>query len=387
MNEDVYTEYAKKIKALSSDKETIFCLLAGTYGEEHIKYMMKFIDENPNITISNLILENLTYSKEYKREKSIAAVMGFVVGDALGVPVEFVSRAELKENPVEKMLSYGTHHQPAGTWSDDTSMTLATMEWLIEGNTYKPDYAKLMDKFSGWLMYGDYTPYSNNFDCGISTGKAIMNYGKGLAPTECGGKAEDENGNGSLMRILPIALWLSSDLCKENVDAVAYICEMSSLTHAHVRSKMACVIYSVIISKLLHYPECDKIESVRTSVNDVKRYFLNKGNTEILQEMPIFQRIWDIEKLMKLSEEEIRSSGYVVDTLEAALWTFLNTKSYSECVLEAVNLGDDTDTVGAVVGGLAGMYYGMENIPHEWVTVIPKKDWIIDLASHLLDAR
>ena len=103
--------------------------------------------------------------------------MGLVIGDALGVPVEFVSRDELKDNPVTDMIGYGTHNQPAGTWSDDSSMAVATMEWLGEIETQQPDYKQLMDKFSNWILYGDYTPYQENFDCGISTCKAIMNYG------------------------------------------------------------------------------------------------------------------------------------------------------------------------------------------------------------------
>ena len=89
--------------------------------------------------------------------------MGLVIGDALGVPVEFVSRDELKDNPVTDMIGYGTHNQPAGTWSDDSSMAVATMEWLGEIETQQPDYKQLMDKFSNWILYGDYTPYQENF--------------------------------------------------------------------------------------------------------------------------------------------------------------------------------------------------------------------------------
>ena len=87
---------------------------------------------------------------------------------------------------------------------------------------------------------------------------------------------------------------------------------------------------------------------------------------------------------MNLEENKIKSSGYVVDTLEAAIWYFLNTDSYKDCVLKAVNLGDDTDTVGAIVGGLAGLYYGIDGIPKEWIDIIPKKDWIMKLAAQLM---
>lgn len=156
--------------------------------------------------------------KELEINRYIGAVLGLVVGDALGVPVEFKSRAELKANPVTDMIGYGTHNQPAGTWSDDSSMAIATMEWLGEMENAIPDYTLLMDKFSNWLMYGDYTPYGHTFDCGISTSRAIMNYGRGMDPLQCGGKTDYDNGNGSLMRILPVALWNSSKLAGEDVE-------------------------------------------------------------------------------------------------------------------------------------------------------------------------
>ena len=99
--------------------------------------------------------------------------------------------------------------------------------------------------------------------------------------------------------------------------------------------------------------------------------------------MQHYSRLWDFQKFKMLEENEIKSSGYVVDTLEAALWCFLNTTSYKECVLKAVNLGDDTDTVGAVAGGLAGLYYGMDALPKDWLAVIPKKEWIMELAEKM----
>ena len=126
------------------------------------------------------------YRSMCSKKKYTASIMGLVIGDALGVPVEFVSRDELKDNPVTDMIGYGTHNQPAGTWSDDSSMAVATMEWLGEIETQQPDYKQLMDKFSNWILYGDYTPYQENFDCGISTCKAIMNYGRGTEPLLCG---------------------------------------------------------------------------------------------------------------------------------------------------------------------------------------------------------
>ncbi|WP_099047371.1 ADP-ribosylglycohydrolase family protein [Pseudobutyrivibrio ruminis] len=305
-----------------------------------------------------------------------SAIMGVIVGDALGVPVEFTSREERKADPVTGMRAYGTHNQPAGTWSDDSSMTIATLEWYKEAGDTEPDYSKLMDKFTNWLMYGEYTPYGENFDNGVATARALIRYGKGAEPLLSGGITEWDNGNGSLMRAMPTALHHKESLAWENVNDVEYIYNMSALTHAHPRSKLACLIYSKLVADIL-LSDMDKLDEVKQSLDWTRQYLEEKESDELIkEEIKSFERIWDIDSFMQLSENEIKSSGYVVDTLEAAIWCFLNTNSYAECVLKAVNLGDDTDTVGAVAGGLAGACYGMDDIPCEWLDVIPKKEWI-----------
>jgi ADP-ribosylglycohydrolase len=318
-----------------------------------------------------------------KNNRYVAAVLGLVVGDALGVPAEFKSRVELKANPVTDIMGYGTHNQPAGTWSDDSSMTIASMEWLSEMGNDEPDYNLLMDKFSNWLLYGDYTPYGNTFDCGIATSRAIMNYGRGTSPLEGGGKSDYDNGNGSLMRILPIALWKGKELAGDRVVDADFIFNLSALTHAHLRSKMACLIYSKLIADLLYSYNEDKFATVQKSLLNSKRYLATIEDKLTSCEFKKFARLWDLEDFQKLEEQDIKSTGYVVDTLEAAIWCFLNTDNYKDCVLKAVNLGNDTDTVGAVAGGLAGLYYRLDEIPVEWITLLPKKEWIIELAAKL----
>ncbi len=317
-----------------------------------------------------------------KEKRAISAIMGFVVGDALGVPVEFTSRAERKENPVNEMIGFGTYNQPPGTWSDDSSMVVATMEWLAEMETkdLSPNYTLLMDKFSRWLLHGEYTPYGETFDCGISTNRAILNYGRGMEPTECGGKTEYDNGNGSLMRILPIALWLTF----KEIDNVEYIYDISSLTHSHARSKVGCLLYCKIIASMMNMPSEDKYKVVEHSLVLFREFLQEEKDAEIVAEAEKFGRLWKLDDFAKLPETEIKSSGYIVDTLEAAIWCFLNTNSYKECTLKAVNLGNDTDTVSAIAGGLAGLYYGYENIPEDWVACIPKKEWIIELATNMV---
>lgn len=319
--------------------------------------------------------------------KYMAAILGLIVGDALGVPAEFKSRADMKDTPVTDMVGYGTHHQPVGTWSDDSSMVLATVEWLGEMKCGHPDFAFLMDKFSNWLMYGDYTPYGDTFDCGISTSRAILNYGKGMEPLQCGGKAEWENGNGSLMRILPAALWCSEGLATDEMNGKEFIYDLSALTHGHMRSKMGCLIYSKLIADLLYASGKDKTETVAASMSICKKYFDSMNDDETASEKEKYARLWDVSAFRSLAEDDIKSSGYVVDTLEATVWCFLNTDNYKDCVLKAVNLGDDTDTVGAVAGGLAGVYYGIEGIPEEWLDVLPKKEWIVELAKKMFERK
>ncbi len=305
-------------------------------------------------------------------------VMGLVVADALGVPVEFKDRSILKTNPVTGMREYGTYNQPAGTWSDDSSMTLALADSLIKGL----DYKDIMDNFIRWYDNGDFTPHGEAFDIGGTTREALFRYKKGVSPLECGGKNEHDNGNGSLMRILPILFYIQAIYgvdFQEGEEIFEIIHNISSLTHGHKRSLMACGIYISIASKLIS--EMDLSFSVWSGIYNAMEYY--RSQEEFQCELKYFSRLED-KSFKDLPIEEIKSGGYVVDTLEAAIWCLLNTDSYKSCVLKAVNLGRDTDTVGAVVGGLAGLKYGYENIPDEWLSVIVKRGYIENLCNELL---
>ena len=198
----------------------------------------------------------------------------------------------------------------------------------------------------------------------------------------CGEKGEFNNGNGSLMRILPAALYYSAELAGDEIGGAEIIYNLSALTHVHMRSKLGCLIYSKVIADMV-YGTGDKFDTVELSIHKCKQYLDSSCDENVSEEMQHYSRLWDLQKFKMLEENEIKSSGYVVDTLEAALWCFLNTTSYKECVLKAVNLGDDTDTVGAVAGGLAGLYYEMDALPKDWLAVIPKKEWIMELAEKM----
>lgn len=330
-------------------------------------------------------------------------IMGVVVGDALGVPVEFSSRNDLKINPLRKMEGDGTYNVPAGTWSDDSSMTLATLDSLKNG--YNP--ADIMEKFADWLAEGKYSPFGEAFDVGRTCLRAIMNYLNGEEITKCGGSSEIDNGNGSLMRIMPICLYMYEKQKAENLtdaEVLDKIHEVSALTHAHMRSKIACGLYFFIVRSILDAEESfHTIDCEVTDVNEEAKQIrnvsvMNQGMfQEVLQkglnegfvyysnqiesavELLHYIRIRNLDKFKNLPEEEISSSGYVVATLEAALWSLTRTENYKDAMLTAVNLGDDTDTVAAIAGGLAGLYYGYEGIPEEWLETIQKREWVEEM--------
>lgn len=304
-------------------------------------------------------------------------IMGLCVADALGVPVEFNSRERRKADPVSEMRAYGTHNQSPGTWSDDTSMTLCLLDSLASGLNYQD----IMTKFKAWLMEGAYTPHGEVFDVGIATRQAIRRYMSGTEPLKCGGVEERDNGNGSLMRILPLLFYIQSlygTEFQETDEAFNLIHEVSALTHAHKRSQIACGIYLSVASMLIG--NMDLNIAVDLGIYKAIEYYKHKP--EFMTELKMFSRL-SKKGFRDLSEREIRSSGYVIDTLEAAIWCLLNTKNYKDCVLKAVNLGEDTDTVAAVAGGLAGLYYGYEYIPNEWITQIVRRDYIEGLSNKL----
>lgn len=305
-------------------------------------------------------------------------IIGLAIGDALGVPVEFKSRREIAGNPVTSMREFGTHHQPKGVWSDDTSLTLALLDSLAVCK--KVDYDDIMKRFSNWCMYGDYTATGEVFDIGNSTRKAIMNYGRGMNPLDCGGASEYENGNGSLMRILPIAYYLSGHDCKDISFQMEVIHKVSALTHRHPISLIGCGIYVRIAMKIIS-TSLTLTECISEGIREAFEYYENVQMDQVSR----YSRLKELDNFSNLPEDEIRSSGYVVDTLEAAVWCLLNTDSYKACVLKAVNLGDDTDTVGAVAGGIAGMYYGINAIPSEWLEAVAKKQYINQLCNEFLE--
>lgn len=295
----------------------------------------------------------------------MGGIFGFCVGDALGVPVEFESREERIKDKVHEMRAYGTHHQYFGTWSDDTSLTLCLIDSLKNGY----DLRDIANKFMEFYFDAFWTPYGKVFDIGNTTALAIQQISMGEPLEFCGGSSENSNGNGSLMRILPLAYYLKDT---ESFEKIRIIEEVSSLTHAHKRSKLACIIYTEMAINLIKSK--DKIESYEESIKFIEKYCFDKYKDEL----QYFRRLLNKE-IYLLTENEILSSGYVVDTLEAAVWSFLLSHDYEEAIFTAINLGDDTDTIGALAGGLGGIYYGFDSINNNWVQCLARKRDIYEL--------
>lgn len=249
-----------------------------------------------------------------------SAIYGFAIGDALGVPYEFKERFTFT---CTDMIGHGTWNQEAGTWSDDTSLTLATAKSIKDKGAI--DIIDIRKNFEAWLYHNEFTANGLVFDVGGTTREAIE-LGHGI-------DGFYDNGNGSLMRILPLAFTDASD------DDIANV---SAITHAHEVSKNACIEYIHIARKHV------------------------RGEKYI------------DEAIKKLDESEIKSGGFVLDTLKASLWCILNTDNYKDAVLRAVNLGSDTDTTAAVTGGLAGIIYGYDAIPKEWIDKLKNKELIED---------
>lgn len=289
-----------------------------------------------------------------------AGIFGHAVGDALGVPVEFSSRTHLIQHPVTDLMEPVARELPKGVWSDDTSMVLCTMTSLTERGNIVPE--DIMLRFSQWATKGFFTPQGRAFGMGRTTCKAIADY---LHGRHYGCKTERDCGNGSLMRILPIPLYQHITGTGSTVEQrICSVHTVSALTHAHPRAMMACGIYSFVMEALL---EQNGSSAILRGLEQADAYYQG------CPEHDAFSRLFSPD-FARMDPEDIHSSGYVVDTLEAALWCLLNTEDYSGCVLQAVNLGGDTDTVAAVACGLAGIRYGFDAIPTSWVSALLRHD-------------
>jgi ADP-ribosyl-[dinitrogen reductase] hydrolase len=295
-------------------------------------------------------------------EKYRGAMMGLAVGDALGVPAEFKSRGTFPK--ITEMIGGGPFNLKPGEWTDDTSMALCLGKSLIENDGF--DAKDQMDKYWQWIEDGYMSSNGKMFDIGDTTSDALCRYRKtgnpiaGIDDIKCAG-------NGSLMRLAPIPLFYKYD---DQGFLLQYARQSSATTHGSTNCIDSCALLSLSIYFALQ--------------GIPKEYLLDRLYTE----PPTFitsKEVIDIAKgaYKNKTEDQIKSSGYVIHTLEAALWSFYTTDTFEDGCIKAVNLGDDADTVGAVYGQLAGAYYGIDSIPKRWVDKIVLPNLIIEIADGL----
>ncbi len=310
--------------------------------------------------------------------KVVEGLFGVAVGDAIGVPFEFRSRQDMQAEPAKGMVGFGTHHQPAGTWSDDAALTFCLAESLA--NDY--DLADIADRFVRWKNEAYWTARGEVFDIGITTSKAISRLQQLL--TENDHQAlrqqryygdEFENGNGSLMRILPLLFYVQGQPIGQQFEI---IWEVSALTHRHIRAAMSCLIYLKFAEHLLNGLE--KLVAYERTRQEISAFWEEMSFSE--NERQHFSKIIQND-IRQVGWDDLRSGGYVIEGLESSFWCFLLKENYEATILSIINLGHDTDTCAAIVGGLAGLYYGTANIPEDWLTSLSRFEDILALGNRL----
>ena len=294
-----------------------------------------------------------------------------LVGDALGVPYEFKRPSQLP--PLEQIemtppAGFRRTHAgvPVGTWSDDGAQMLALLTSLVECG--RLDLDDLGARFLSWLRTGAYTPDGQVFDIGIQTREALDNLARGAAAEEAGPRGERKNGNGSLMRVLPIALWCEGD----DAELVDLAMRQSLVTHGHLRSQLCCALYTLWARRTIERtrdPWRDAVDALRSLYP-----FGSQERTEL------------DEKICPDDERHPNGGGYVVDCLHSARWAVAQG-SYEKVVKHAVALGEDTDTTACVAGGIAGLRDGAGAIPERWRSALLGMEIVTPLIDQLVARR
>ncbi len=294
---------------------------------------------------------------------------GFIIGDAFGAYCEFAPRERLLEKPVTDMLGYGTFDVPEGSWTDDTSMTLATIDSII--NKKKIDPFDIMTNFYFWVKEGRFTSTGNAFGIGRTTLKAISTFSKTMDLSLCGQNLITDNGNGSLMRMLPIVYYCFYKKVKAE-EIYTIVRDVSSLTHSNEISIMGCYIYVRFLLNILNGK--DKNDAYRS----LRRY--NYGKYFKQETIDLYKRIIK-EDITDYKVSDISSTGYVVDTLEAVMYVVMNSTKFSDAIIGATNLGDDTDTIAAIAGSIAGVIYGYDSFPVKWIFKLQRQEYLNNICE------
>ena len=307
------------------------------------------------------------------------ALLGQAVGDAFGVPAEFLSRKDVRALDLREMVGSDSKKPlssrwggiiPAGSWSDDTSMTVASMSSFIRSGG-GVDYEDQMRQFLRWWNESEYCCLDAPFGLGENISAAFYRYQMGRPALECGGRGFMDNGNGALMRILPFSLHCIFRHLNEQ-ETVQVVSNGSAVTHGHDISKMSCFIWTEFLRSL------SDGSGVEAAVDHVEALpYRQWFSEEALDALNVIIK----KETRQLTENDIGQTGYVVDTLYSALYSLYHADDFEKSILNAVNLGYDTDTSGAVTGMAAGMLYGLAEIPERWMDALRKRDDLENIAE------
>lgn len=293
-------------------------------------------------------------------ERAVGSLVGLACGDAVGTTLEFKPRGTF--TPIDDMVGGGPFNLQAGQWTDDMSMALCLGHSLLHQKDFNPE--DQMNRYSNWQQVGYMSSTGECFDIGNTVASALRRYRETKNPWS-GSTDPHSAGNGSIMRLAPIPIFYNMDIKQ----CLRYAAESSRTTHGAEECVEACQLFASLIFYAFHAEEKDTI-------------------FEHLAYWPSSPGLSDIAsgKVLDLDYTQIKGTGYVVDSLRAAVWCFWQGNSFRECILLAANLGDDADTTAAICGQLAGAFYGVEGIPEEWRKKITMSEDIHTLARDLFMA-
>ncbi|BAP37601.1 hypothetical protein AS4_26610 [Acinetobacter guillouiae] len=305
-----------------------------------------------------------------KQDQLKGAIYGLLVGDAVGVSYEFLLAEQLPAYDQIEMFPPNNFaktypHIPVGTWSDDGAQALCLLDSLLYKN--KMDTEDFMKRICNWYQCGYMAVDFQVFDVGVQTAEAIRNYLSGVPLLQVANNDVLANGNGSLMRVLPLAIWHQGSDIQLIEDAYA----QSHVTHAHLRSKVCCALYCLWARSILN--GLDIAAAWSDAVTKLRAYLKDKPDD--LEQLEYYIRPDELEKGT--------GSGYVVDCLKSARYALKQT-TYQDVIKTAIAFGRDTDTTACVAGGIAGLYFGFDSIPESWLAQLRAKDLVEPLLAKLL---
>ena len=303
-----------------------------------------------------------------KSDRYLGCLLGLATGDAVGTTLQFRSPGTFE--PVDDMLGGGPFDLNPCEWTDDTSMALCLAASLVEGSKFDP--VDQLERYCRWQKDGYMSSNGTCFDIGNTVRRALEGYRVNGRP-DSGPKDPHSAGNGSIMRLAPVPMFFGTDAAM----AVDHCGKSSMTTHGAVACVDACRYFGGLLWGALNGVSKDALlEPLYSPVPDLQETF------------PLCPEIAEVARgsFRQKHPPDIRGTGYVVESLEAALWAFLTTENFRDGCLAAVNLGDDADTTGAIYGQLAGAYYEASSIPAPWVERLARKSLLMEMAEKLMRA-